>query len=224
MLVAPDLSNGSLGHLEFGGITTKFPDTKFVIFGIEHYQKCLDLNESFSAREKFDLGLDCNELEHVHHRENFERKLPSLLKKSGTLWSENSFTDIYRQSLNSHYVGSYPSDKSKLLKFDTSIIDEFKSIFSKSLYLFHHLLMGWTGEFGFRHPLVAQIIGALSFHGKPLPSIANLYLHRFLVCVHLSSMPKTLNSDPLFGCRTLVRAKKVLTTSITEKIDTVVHE
>jgi SAM-dependent methyltransferase len=200
---------GSLSDHEVFDIKESFPDAIFEVYGIESNQNFMDLNLPTSIREKYDLVLCTNVLEHVWNHENFAQNLVSLLDVRGILWCAFPFNDMYHNSPHYYSAGFDPEYVERLFARNLLTVEESRVISSRRLYLFTHLLRDWPSHFRYKHPFVGQILWGLGLRNNPRPPIWHLSPHRLLICLYLSITPKKFHSNPTDGCGAWVKARRV---------------
>jgi hypothetical protein len=142
-------------------ILENFPKAFFQVFGIEPGQEFKDLNEHPRLREKYDLVLCTNVLEHIFNHENFAKNLVSLLNEDSVLWPSFPFNDMYHGSLHYYSTGFNPVYVEKLFEPHGGIKIKKKILPSRRLCLFTNLLKDCPSEFRYNHPLLGQIIWGL---------------------------------------------------------------
>jgi hypothetical protein len=165
----------------------------------------MDLNMSPKSRENYDLVLCTNVLEHVWNHENFAKNLMSLVGKGGTIWCCFPFSDMYHGSPHFYSAGFDPSYVKFLFERNGGLVTASRTVSSKRLYLFTHLLQDWPSDFRYRRPLTGQIFWALGLRNNPRPPARNLSPRRLLICLYLCFVPKPFDSNPIFGCAGWVR-------------------
>ena len=190
---------GSMQDHEVPIVLGKYPDAIFEVFGIEPGETFMDLNRTGVVSRDFDLVICSNVLEHVFHHENFALNLLSLLRKGGVLWLSFPFNDKYHSAPEYYSAGFDPEYAVKLFERHGGTVQISKIIASKRGYLFTHLLKDWPSEFRYNHPFFGQIIWSLGLRSNSRVSIRNLKPTKLAVCLFLSLVPKSYNSDPNFG-------------------------
>lgn len=200
---------GSLLDHEVFEIKRSFPEATLTVYGIEPGQNFMDLNLSAIEREKYDLVLCANVLEHVWHHENFARNLISLLADRGVLWCSFPFSDMYHGSPYFYSAGFDPIYVKQLFDRNSGATEKSRVISSRRLYLFTHLLQDWPSLHRYKHPLIGQIMWGLGLRKNPRPPIKNLSPIRLLTCIYLSFIPKKFDSNPMNGCGAWVKVARV---------------
>lgn len=199
---------GSMSEHEVAIILEKFPKAFFQVLGIEPGQEYMDLNEPPRLREKYDLVLCTNVLEHVFNHENFAKNLLSLLNKNSLLWLSFPFNDMFHGSPHYYSAGFDPVYVEKLFAAHGGITTKKRILASRRLYLFTHLLKDWPSEFRYNHPLLGQIIWGLGLRKNPRPPIRTLSPARLLVCSYLSLTQSKFDSNPSNGCGVWMKIRK----------------
>ena len=200
---------GSLLDHEVFEIRNSFPNATLTVYGIDSGQNLMDLNLPAKEREKYDLVLCTNVLEHVWHHENFARNLISLLTDHGILWCAFPFSDMYHGSPYFYSAGFNTTYAKELFARNSAVTEKSKVISSRRLYLFTHLLQDWPGLYRYKHPLIGQLLWGLGLRNNPRPPIRNLSPSRLLICIYLSFTPKKFDSNPMYGCGAWVKVARV---------------
>ena len=199
---------GSLLDQEIYEIKKSFPDATFSVYGIEPGNTFMDLNLSAIEREKYDLVLCTNVLEHVWNHENFAKNLVSLMADRGILWCSFPFSDMYHGSPYYYSAGFDPAYVEHLFVRNSATTEKSRIISSRRLYLFTHLLQDWPSVFRYKHPFIGQILWGLGLRRNPRPPIRYLSFGRLLVCLYLSFTPKKFDSNPMNGCGAWIKVVK----------------
>jgi len=198
---------GSLGDPEVAVISSEYPNARFEFFGIDVNQVFLDLNTPQTIREKFDLVLCTNVIEHVYHHENFAKNLLSLIRENGIIWCAFPFSDMFHGSPKFYSAGFSPEYVSEIFSRNGGVCEQTKVISSKRLYLFTHLLKDWPSEFRYNHPLFGQIIWSLGKRGNPRPPIRNMSVPKLIMCLAISVTKKDFTEDENYGCGAWVKIR-----------------
>jgi hypothetical protein len=199
---------GSLNDNEVALVRERHPEALFETYGIEECQIFMDLNMNSLSLKEFDLVLCTNVIEHIFHHENFAKNLISLLNHDGILWCCFPYNDMYHGAPDYYSAGFDPEYVVRLFERNGGVAEKSKVISSRRGYLFTHLLKDWPSEFRYNHPLVGQILWSLGLRGNSRPPIKNISLHRLLVCLYLSLIPKSFTSDQNYGCSGWVKIRK----------------
>lgn len=199
---------GSLEDPEVSIIKKDFPNVKFEVFGIDNNQHFMDLNKPIITREKYDLVLCTNVIEHIYHHENFAKNLLSLINSKGFIWCAFPFSDMFHGSPRYYSAGFSPEYVAEVFSRNGGLCQDSRVIASKRLYLFTHYLRDWPSEFRYNHPIIGQILWGFGKRGNPRPPARNLSFHRLLICLFLCVTQKDFSTDENYGCGAWVKIGK----------------
>jgi len=189
-------------------ISSLYPNTTFKVFGIDENQVFMDLNTSQTSREKFDLVICTNVIEHVYHHDNFAKNLLSLTRENGIIWCAFPFNDMFHGSPRYYSAGFSPEYVAEIFLRNGGFCEQTKVISSKRLCLFTHLLKDWPSEFRYNHPFTGQIMWSLGKRGNPRPPIRNIYLRKLIICLALAMTKKDFTEDENYGCGAWSKIRK----------------